>query len=145
MRHARASGTRDRLKPTRIKVVVAAAGCLTLCLATGCRSAVTASGGIHIEQEIAPQPVRVGTATVTVRVSGLDGRPVTAARIALEADMSHPGMAPEFGEAREVAAGRYQGQLRLTMAGDWVIMMHITLAGGQKLERQMEVKGVRAK
>jgi hypothetical protein len=30
-----------------------------------------------------------------------------------------------------------------TMAGDWVVLIHATLPGGQKLERQMEVNGVR--
>jgi len=58
--------------------------------------------------------------------------------------MSHPGMRPEFGEAREIAAGRYQGRLAFTMPGDWIILMRITLPGGQTLERQFEVKGVRA-
>jgi hypothetical protein len=57
--------------------------------------------------------------------------------------MSHAGMRPEFGEAREIGAGRYQGGLAFTMAGDWVVLMHVTLPGGQKLERQMEVNGVR--
>jgi hypothetical protein len=57
--------------------------------------------------------------------------------------MSHPGMRPEFGEAREIANGPYQCRLAFTMAGDWVILMHITLPGGRKLERQMEVHGVR--
>jgi len=57
--------------------------------------------------------------------------------------MSHPGMRPEFGAALEVASGRYQGGLAFTMAGDWVVLMHITLPGGQKLERQMEVHSVR--
>ena len=28
-------------------------------------------------------------------------------------------------------------------AGDWVVLMRITLPGGQKLERQMDVNGVR--
>jgi len=96
-----------------------------------------------IESEIAPRPVRIGRVTVTLRLSYADGRPVRQARIALEADMAHPGMRPEFGDAREIAAGRYQGQLAFTMAGDWVVVIHATLPGGQKLERQMEVNGVR--
>jgi len=57
--------------------------------------------------------------------------------------MSHPGMRPEFGEALEVAAGRYRGRLAFTMAGDWVVLVHVTLRGGQKLERQLDVNGVR--
>ena len=96
-----------------------------------------------IESEIAPKPARIGLATVTVRLSDAAGQPVRQARIALEADMAHPGMRPEFGEAREVGAGRYQGQLTFTMAGDWVVVIHVTLPGGQKVERQMEVNGVR--
>jgi hypothetical protein len=81
---------------------------------------------------------------VTLRLSDAGGQAVSGARIALEADMSHAGMRPEFGEAREIGAGRYQGRLAFTMAGDWVILMRITLPGGQKLEPQMPVKGVRA-
>lgn len=96
-----------------------------------------------IEPEIAPRPVRIGRATVTLRLSDAAGQPVRQARIALEADMAHPGMRPEFGDAREAGAGRYQGQLAFTMAGDWVVVIHVTLPGGQKLERQMEVNGVR--
>ena len=96
-----------------------------------------------IEPEIAPRPARIGLATVTLRLSDAAGQPVRQARIALEADMAHPGMRPEFGEAREVAAGCYQGRLAFTMAGDWVVLMRVTLPGGQKLERQMEVNGVR--
>ncbi|MGD0360139.1 MAG: FixH family protein [Bryobacteraceae bacterium] len=96
-----------------------------------------------IESEISPKPVRIGRATVRLRLSDAAGQPVRHARIALEADMSHPGMRPEFGAAPEVGPGRYQGQVAFTMAGDWVVLIHATLPGGQKLERQMEVNGVR--
>ena len=92
-----------------------------------------------------PWPARVGPAIVTLRISDPGGPAVTGARIGLEADMSHPGMRPEFGEAREIGAGRYQGRLDFTMAGDWVILLHISLPGGRKLERQFDVAGVRAK
>jgi hypothetical protein len=56
--------------------------------------------------------------------------------------MSHPGMAPVFGSARETEPGRYEGRLQITMPGDWVILAHITFADGHKLERQVDVKGV---
>ena len=59
--------------------------------------------------------------------------------------MTHPGMAPVFGRATEGAAGYYSGRLDLPMGGDWVILMHVTLAGGQRVERQIDLKGVRAK
>ena len=53
--------------------------------------------------------------------------------------MSHAGMSPVFDDAREIEPGRYQAHLRFEMAGDWVILLHVTLPGGQKLERQIDV------
>jgi YtkA-like len=57
--------------------------------------------------------------------------------------MSHAGMAPVFEEASETGPGQYQAHLRFPMAGDWVILLHLWLPGGQKLERQFNVSGVR--
>jgi len=57
--------------------------------------------------------------------------------------MSHPGMSPRFAEAKETEPGRYQANLEFQMAGDWVILLHVALPGGTKLERQIEVRGVR--
>jgi hypothetical protein len=119
-------------------------GCVAVWHAAGCRKPDVASLATVIDHEISPWPARVGAATVTLRMSDTGGHAVHGARIALEGDMTHPGMRPEFGEAREIAAGLYQGRLAFTMAGDWVVLMHIKLPGGQKLERQLEVKGVRA-
>ena len=59
-----------------------------------------------------------------------------------EADMSHPGMTPVFGEAQEVAPGRYQGSLEFAMAGDWVVLIHVTLRDGRTVEREVSVPGV---
>jgi hypothetical protein len=75
-------------------------------------------------------------------LSDAAGRPVTGARITIEADMSHAGMTPVFAEAKEVQPGSYQSRLTFEMAGDWVILLHGTLANGKKLERQFDVRGV---
>jgi hypothetical protein len=58
--------------------------------------------------------------------------------------MSHAGMPPVFGEGKELEPGRYQSPLEFTMGGDWVILIHLTLADGRKLERQLDVKGVQS-
>jgi len=97
---------------------------------------------LTVTAEITPQPPRVGQATITLRVTGASGQPVTGARVALEGNMSHAGMAPVFAEAMEVEPGRYRANMELTMAGDWIILVHVTLPGGEKVERQFEVKGV---
>lgn len=60
----------------------------------------------------------------------------------LEGNMSHSGMSPVFADAAEVEAGRYRANIELSMAGDWVILVHLTLSDGRKIERQFEIKGV---
>jgi hypothetical protein len=96
-----------------------------------------------MEHQISPEPARVGPVEVTLRLMDAGGKAVPGAHIALEADMSHAGMSPVFDDAREIEPGRYQAHLRFEMAGDWVILLHATLPGGQKLERQINVPAVR--
>jgi hypothetical protein len=67
---------------------------------------------------------------------------VKGAQVVVEGNMSHPGMGPTFSQTREVSAGVYQGTLDFSMPGDWVLLMHITLPGGLKVERQVKVRGV---
>ena len=110
---------------------------------SGCSRAPASSSGIAIEHAISPQPVRVGPITVTLQLADAAAKPIVGARITVEADMTHPGMSPVFGEAKEVAPGQYQSQVRLGMAGDWVILLHATLPDGKKLERQFDVRDVR--
>lgn len=107
-----------------------------------CSRVADSARAATIEHEISPEPVRVGPIVVTFRLADPRARALTGARIAIEAEMSHPGMAPVFGEAREVEPGRYQAHLTFAMAGDWVILLHATLPGGEKLERQIDVRGV---
>jgi len=85
----------------------------------------------------------MGPATIILKLTDASGKPVTGALIAMEADMSHAGMSPVFSEANESEPGRYQARLEFQMAGDWVILLHVMLPGGKKLDRQIEVPGVR--
>ncbi len=98
---------------------------------------------IAVQYEIAPQPPRAGTTTIDVKLTDKNGVPVGGARVDLEGNMSHAGMAPVNGEAKEIETGKYRGTLQLTMAGDWIVLVHIALPDGQKLQRQIEINGVR--
>lgn len=111
-------------------------------LLAGCRTAATRDAGIRVACTISPQPPRVGSATVTVTLSDRAAKPLTGALVKLEADMAHPGMAPVLVRAGESAPGSYVGHLEFTMAGDWVILVQGALATGQKVDRQIDVKGV---
>jgi len=111
-------------------------------LATGCSKPEAPQQAITVDHEIRPLPAHAGRAILTLRLTGGARGAVTGAHIAIEADMTHAGMAPAFGEAKEIEPGHYQSPLVFQMAGDWVILLHITLADGKKLERQFDVRGV---
>jgi hypothetical protein len=112
-------------------------------LAVSCTKAASSSVVLSAEQ-ISPQPPQAGPITVNFKLEDAS-KPVIGARITLEGDMTHAGMAPVFGDAKEVAPGEYQGQLSLNMGGDWVVLTHITLANGKKVEKQIDVNGVQSK
>ena len=59
--------------------------------------------------------------------------------------MTHPGMAPIFSDALETSPGTYKAPVNFTMGGDWVLLFHVTLADGSKLEKQADVKGVESR
>jgi len=57
--------------------------------------------------------------------------------------MSDAGMRPGVAQARQAEAGRYKASLEFQMTGAWVILLHVTLPDGKKLERQIDVRRVR--
>ena len=115
----------------------------TTLLGASCSRPVESPDLFTVEHEISPAPARVGTSTFTFKLADAGGKPITGARVTVEADMSHAGMSPVFADAKEEQPGRYQVRLNFSMAGDWVILLHVTLTGGKKLERQIEVRRVR--
>lgn len=96
---------------------------------------------VKIEPEVEPHPPRVGQVTIAVRMTEA-GKPVTGAHVRLEGTMSHAGMSPVFADTLERAPGEYRANMELSMAGDWIVLVHLTLRDGTKLERQFEIKGV---
>jgi hypothetical protein len=116
--------------------------CVWLAIVQGCRDRTGSSSDLTLEHEISPQPARVGPVTITLRLMDAAGTPVTGALLKLEGNMSHAGMAPVFADANETEPGRYRSTLELSMAGDWHVLVKITLPDNRKLERQFEIKGV---
>jgi hypothetical protein len=51
-------------------------------------------------------------------------------------------MVPAFADVTEVEPGRYRANMELSMAGDWLVVVHLTLPDGSKVDRQFEIKGV---
>ena len=115
---------------------------LFLTLAVACQKTAKPPD-IALQYEIAPQPARVGATTIDLKLTDKNGAPVGGARVELEGNMSHAGMGPVSVEAKEIQTGKYRGTLQLTMAGDWIVLVHVTLPDGQTLQRQIELSGVR--
>jgi hypothetical protein len=122
-------------------------GCaLSACLiAAGCREEAGSLPDVRVEAQVAPQPPRVGPATVILTLTDRSGKALTGAAVELEGNMSHPGMKPVFGRASERAPGRYQAPLEFTMGGDWFLLITATLPDGRKVREQVEIPGVRAR
>lgn len=116
----------------------AATAALLLLLALAChkneRSPVVA-----LQYDVSPKPPRVGVVTIDVRVLLEGAKWLNGARVELEGNMSHSGMSPVISETKEVEPGKYRGTLEFTMAGDWIILVHITLPGGQRVQQQLEL------
>jgi hypothetical protein len=109
----------------------------------GCHKPHNNSSGVMVEFQIDPKPVRVGPVVIRFTLTDAGNHRLTGAQIAVEADMTHAGMSPAFGQANEVQPAYYEAHLSLGMAGDWVILVHGTLPNGEKLERQFDVRDVR--
>jgi hypothetical protein len=118
--------------------------CVATLPATGCHRATDATPGISMQEQITPLPAHVGPVTVAVQLADADHNPLVRATIMVEADMSHPGMSAVFAEASETAPGSYRANVNFNMGGDWVVLLHIKLADGRKIERQVDVRGVRS-
>lgn len=128
---------RRALNPGRYSGVLIAAALFTACG----QSSVTQ--GVNLTVETSPRPARVGVVSMIVHLTGAKDVPETGAHLKMEADMSHPGMAPVVGDLTETGAGDYQATLNLGMAGDWVIVVRGTLADGRRMERELKLPGVR--
>jgi len=137
----RMNGGRLKAAPQFCRVLFAIA-CMTTLAATACHHRADAAPDITVTEQITPQPAHIGPATMLVQLADTAHQPVAHASIMVEADMSHPGMSPLFATARESAPGSYRANVNFNMGGDWLLLLHIRLADGRKIERQVDVRGV---
>lgn len=83
-----------------------------------------------------PAPPIIGAGSVMLTLHDAAGRPVDDARVAIEANMSHAGMAPEHAEVTGGQTGVYRVPLRWTMSGDWYVDVRFTLPDGRVIGRR---------
>ena len=118
---------------------------ILLAAVQGCRRhrQNTSQPNLTVSYEVSPLPARVGhDVTVTIKMKDGSEKPIDGAHIKLEANMSHAGMAPITAEASETGPGRYETRMKLTMAGDWQVLVLLTLPDDREVDQQFEIKGV---
>lgn len=108
----------------------------------GCRRTSETLTDLKLIHEVSPQPPRVGQVRVTLGLTDSSGKPITRAGLSIEGYMSHAGMKPVSASVIEFEPGRYVSVIDLSMAGDWVFIVHIQLPGQVSVDRQFEIKGV---
>jgi hypothetical protein len=91
-----------------------------------------------------PSPPAAGS-DVVARVTLHDAahKPVIGAKLQLEGQMSHPGMAPVVSDVIERGDGLYEARLRLSMEGDWTLVLAGELRDGARITKQLDLAGVR--
>lgn len=104
------------------------------------RGAAGPTGAVQVDLvEVRPEPAQVGQATLVLRLTDAAGAPVEGAKVEVKGDMTHPGMVPVLGEARDLGGGLYEVPFEWTMAGDWVLTVSGTLPDGQIFETRFQI------
>jgi hypothetical protein len=97
----------------------------------------------HLTIGWTPTPTVGRESVAEIQLNEAMARPVTGARLRLEAFMTHPGMAPVSAAVEEQGNGHYRARVSFTMAGDWVVRLQGTRADGRRIEVQEDVRRVR--
>ena len=138
--HLQLGSWRDRHRLIRPAVGTAGAAACLLLLASCARQETVAP---HLTIGWTTIPTVGHESLAEIQLNEAMARPVTGARLRLEAFMTHPGMAPVAATVEEQGSGRYRARVRFTMAGDWVVRLQGTRADGRRIDVQEDVRRVR--
>lgn len=134
--------TRNQTRPDfRTLLVVLPIACLTV---AACGRQSPAADDVAIEFTLMPgQPVVGMPAQGRIALRDRDRALLRLTEVRVEAHMSHPGMAPVIAAATAREDGTLDVPLQFTMAGDWTVHVTGTLADGRRIDRWLQVPGVR--
>lgn len=136
---------RARLSPGQRTAALGLAAVLLKALAACSHSPAPESDAVSVEVVATPRPLTVGPARLGISIRDPQGRPLEPAAVELEANMTHPGMAPSFPVASPAGSGEWRADLELTMAGDWFVEVEVRLEDGSTVLETVELPGVRAR
>ncbi len=117
---------------------------LVLLLLGGCRGEAPPDDlPVESRVSVAPTPPIVGPNRLVITLTDPSGSPQTAHEVRVEGTMTHAGMVPVHANARDEGEGRWVvPDFEFTMGGDWILILRITLPGGEEAERRHDLRVV---
>lgn len=115
-------------------------------LMSGCRPKDAADEiDVQAAVEFMPDPPAVGGTALVIILTDAAGQPVRLGHLEVEGNMNHAGMKPVFTRLEETEPGRYAGTIRFSMGGDWFLLLSGQFPGEGRLNKKIDVPGVRSK
>ncbi len=91
-------------------------------------------GDLQITVQADPPTPQVGGGVLAVTVTGQDGEPVDDVTLAIEGNMTHPGMVPVIAHVDGGEGGVYRVPFTWSMGGDWVITVTARAPDGRQAQ-----------
>jgi Cu(I)/Ag(I) efflux system membrane fusion protein len=100
------------------------------------------AGELEVAIDIEPRKAQVGENRLLIEVRDAGGNPVTDVKINSYAEMPAMGAMPTMRapvDLEEVAPGRFEGEMNLSMRGEWPLTVHIEEPKGGKQRLQFDL------
>jgi hypothetical protein len=129
----------DRRRGPRLRARARVLPVLILLACSGCGSSTASATDIAITL-LPPGDALVvdREARLEFTLADAEGRVLPGGSLQIEANMTHPGMAPIVAPAVDEGGGRYRVAMRFTMAGEWVLWIKGTLPDRRPVDRRLE-------
>lgn len=98
--------------------------------------------GVQITLTTDPTPAKAGTVTLTFDIHDAAGQPITDAdsQVHVVGDMPSMGHGGLEGDATHIGDGKWQARGRLSMGGEWRILVTVTRNGTLLTRRDFRIK-----
>jgi hypothetical protein len=129
----------ERRRSTRLRARGFVLSVVIVLAFVGCRSRTVVNTDIVITLRPPGDSLVVDReARLEFTLADAEGRMLSGASLQLEANMTHPGMAPIVEPMIDAGGGTYTAALRFTMAGDWVLGIRGTLPDRRLVDRRLD-------
>lgn len=116
-------------------------------MAASCRQSAGGGGAqgtpaaeITVAFAYEPDPALVGDATLVISLRDPNDAPINDATVSVRGDMNHAGMQPVLAELDAGQGGIYRIPFEWTMAGDWFVVVDVTLADGSTASQRFDLR-----